>query len=127
VLRTLKAVTGERPRCQCCDKPLRPDTSTVELPGHLAEAPAEATFLAEHAFEREHVFRLQHRTTYRGDLITILSFWRGTYGGCPKSRTSPRRSSTPCCPTKRTIAVASSTKTISSSRTSRRSNRSLGR
>jgi len=37
--RTLKAIAGERPRCQFCDKPLRPDTSTVELAGHLQEAP----------------------------------------------------------------------------------------
>ena len=29
--RTLKALTGERPRCQYCDKPLRPATSTLEL------------------------------------------------------------------------------------------------
>ena len=41
---TLKSVTGKRPRCQYCDKDLVPDTSTVELPGHLSQAPGEATF-----------------------------------------------------------------------------------
>jgi hypothetical protein len=33
--RTLKAITGEWLRCQRCAKPLRPDTSTVELSGQL--------------------------------------------------------------------------------------------
>jgi hypothetical protein len=29
--RSLKAVTGERPRSQYSDKPLRPDTDTIEV------------------------------------------------------------------------------------------------
>ena len=43
--KTLKSVTGKRPHCQYCDKELVPDTSTVELTGHLAEAPAPVGFL----------------------------------------------------------------------------------
>jgi len=79
--RTLKAITGERHRCQSCAKPLRPDTSAVELSGHLEEAPNESTFAAEHRYRRDRVFRLSHRTSYMARPITILSFWRGTYYG----------------------------------------------
>jgi len=77
----LKAITGERPRCQFCGKPLRPDTSTVALSGHLQEAPDESTFAPEHRYHRDRVFRLTHRTDYAGRPITGLSFWRGTYSG----------------------------------------------
>ena len=41
--RTLKAITGGRPRCEYCDKPLRPWTDTVEVFGHLDEALEEET------------------------------------------------------------------------------------
>jgi len=39
VPRTLKAITGERPRCQYWGKPLRPYAGTVEVFGNLDEAP----------------------------------------------------------------------------------------
>ena len=44
--KTLKSVTGKRPRCQYCDKELVPDTSTVELTGHLSEAPVRGDLCA---------------------------------------------------------------------------------
>jgi hypothetical protein len=94
--RTLKAITGERPRCQYCDKPLRPTTDTIEVFGHLDEAPDQETlpsldsshlslregkYLVERGYRRDRVFRLTHRTGYAGRSITGLSFWRGTYHG----------------------------------------------
>jgi hypothetical protein len=94
--RTLKAITGERPRCQYCDKPLRPTTDTIEVFGHLDEAPDQETlpsldsshlslregkYLVERGHRRDRVFRLTHRTGCVGRSITGLSFWRDTYHG----------------------------------------------
>ena len=92
----LKSVTGERPRCQFCDKPLRPNTDTVEVYGHLDEAPDQETLpsldspylslqdmkdLVRRGYRRDRVFRLTHRTAYSRRAVTGLSFWRGTYEG----------------------------------------------
>jgi len=94
--RTLKEITGERPRCQFCDKPLRPYTDTVEVFGNLDEAPdeealpsldsrylslREGKYLVKRGYRRDRVFRLTHRTDHSGRPITGLSFWRGTYHG----------------------------------------------
>ncbi len=53
----LKQLTHDRPRCQFCEKPLKPDTATVKLTGHLAEAPAEVSFTVEQGYDRKRIFR----------------------------------------------------------------------
>lgn len=84
--RTLKSVTGRGPRCQYCDKELVPDTSTVELAGHLAEAPAQATFAPYHCYQPDRVFKLKHRTNYSGEPVTSVSYWRGTFVGYGRAK-----------------------------------------
>jgi hypothetical protein len=37
--RTLKAITGERPRCQYCGKGVQPRTHRVLVLGHMTEVP----------------------------------------------------------------------------------------
>ena len=95
--RTLKAITGERPRC-AVSAPSRSGrgTDTVEVFGDLDEAPEEETlpsldspylslregqYLVERGYRRDRVFRLTHRTDHAGRPITGLSFWCGTYHG----------------------------------------------
>ena len=78
---TLKSLTGERPRCQYCDKPLRPATSTLEFSGHLKEAPNDQKVAAELRYARDRIFRFQHGTSITSQPITNLSFWCGTYEG----------------------------------------------
>jgi hypothetical protein len=95
--KNLKSVTGERPRCQYCDKELVPDSSSVELIGHLSEAPAAAGYLAEYGYHPDRVFRLKHRQNYSGDPITSISFWRGTYLAYGKGKDgTPLFCSQPC-------------------------------
>jgi hypothetical protein len=79
--RSLKTLTGERPRCQYCDKPLRPATSTLELSGHLDEPPEEKRVAAGIRYSPHRIFRFQHGTNINGQPITKMSFWRGTYEG----------------------------------------------
>ena len=83
---TLKSVTGKRPRCQHCDKELVPETSTVELAGHLAEAPAQASFAPYHCYHPDRVFKLKHRNNYAGEPVTSVSYWRGTYIGYGRAK-----------------------------------------
>ena len=83
--KTLKAVTGKRPRCQYCDKELVPDTRTVDLAGHLSEAPAAESFAHYHCYHPDRVFKLKHRQNYSGEPVTSMSFWRGTYLGYGKA------------------------------------------
>jgi hypothetical protein len=95
--KTLKSVTGERPRCQYCDKELVPDTSTVELTGHLSEAPAAESFAHYHCYHPDRVFKLKHRQNYSGEPVTSMSFWRGTYFGYGKAKDgTPLFCSQPC-------------------------------
>ncbi len=84
--KTLKSVTGKRPRCQHCDKELVPETSTVELAGHLAEAPAQASFAPYHCYHPDRVFKLKHRTNYSGEPVTSISYLRGTYIGYGRAK-----------------------------------------
>jgi hypothetical protein len=79
--RTLKAITGERPRCQFCDKPLRPNTWWFDVRGHITEPPLTAETELPQGYDPNRVFRLTRRLTYLGEPGTRVSFWRGTYGG----------------------------------------------
>jgi len=94
----LQKVTGARPTCYCCRKPLRPRTWRFEVPGRIEQAP-EVDALAEFeqgtfsyevksaikwGYHPSRVYRIAHRdyTLGKGErTCTELRFWLGTYDG----------------------------------------------
>jgi hypothetical protein len=96
--RPLAEVTGERPRCQYCDKPLRPWTTAIEVVGRLGSPPeldvlvsleptvqllykSFADWASEVGYQANNVFRLEHITDHRGPPATRIWFWKGYYHG----------------------------------------------
>ena len=93
--RSLKAITGDRARCQYCNKPLKPHTSMLELAGHL-DGPPDAEDVAQAApmpnsfwtperalkngYAPELVFRLRHEE-WNKQPFTLLKFWTRRYEG----------------------------------------------
>jgi hypothetical protein len=94
-LRSIKQITGDRPCCQYCNKPLKPHTSLLELAGHL-DGPPDAEDLAQTApmpnsfwtperalkngYAPELVFRLRHDEWNRQP-FTLVKFWTRKYDG----------------------------------------------
>src|SRR5271165_1516131 len=97
---TLQQVTGDRPLCQCCHKPLKPYTSWFYMPGRFEQPPtleeiqAVRNDIANRGFSPsllpgpndgylpERVFRLQcKKNIYRNFFETKVSYWRGFYEG----------------------------------------------
>jgi hypothetical protein len=92
----LSKVTGERPVCQFCAKPLKPRTWYVEVLGHIGQAlGADALAQAEQGrhpypqtsdainagYDASRVFRIEHRLSWNEEPSSKLSFWCGTYDG----------------------------------------------
>jgi len=92
----LSKITGERPVCQFCRKPLTPRTWYVEVLGLIEHAPdaealavlgqgphpyPEAREAIKCGYDPLRVYRIEHRDAWHGDLRTRLSFWLGTYDG----------------------------------------------
>ena len=91
--KSLKQITGERARCQYCNKPLKPQTSLLELAGHL-DRPPDAEDVAQAApmpnsvwtperalkngYAPELVFRLRH-DEWNKQPFTLLKFWTRRY------------------------------------------------
>ena len=95
---TLAQVTGERPRCQRCDKPLTACTFRFRVAGHLDHAPTadEAHALVESKAWPDHwgaemalkdgyddgrAFRVWHLLDFERRPITEVHYWRGFYSG----------------------------------------------
>jgi hypothetical protein len=93
--RSLKQITGDRQRCQYCNKPLKPQTSLLELAGHL-DGPPDVQDLAQTApmpnsfwtperalkngYAPELVFRLRHEE-WNERPFTLVKFWTRKYEG----------------------------------------------
>jgi hypothetical protein len=93
--RSLKQITGDRQCCQYCKKPLKPQTSLLELAGHL-DGPPDAQNLAQTApmpnsfwtperalkngYAPELVFRLRHEE-WNKQPFTLIKFWTRKYEG----------------------------------------------
>jgi hypothetical protein len=87
--RSLKQITGDRLRCQYCNKPLKPQTSLLEVAGHL-DGPPDAQELAQtgpmhnsfwtpepalkNGYAPELVFRLRHEE-WNKQPFTLVKFW----------------------------------------------------
>jgi hypothetical protein len=94
--RTLKSITGERSRCQYCDRTLKPTTDHFEVLGHLMDVPT-AEQLGElpqpkpswppveeavrRGYQKDRVFRLRHKNFLNSQQFTELAFWTGGYQG----------------------------------------------
>jgi hypothetical protein len=94
-MNTLMQITGDRPLCQYCNKPLKPQTSQLELAGHL-DGPPDAQDLAQTApmpnsfwtpelalkngYAPELVFRLRHEV-WNAQPFTLVKFWTRKYEG----------------------------------------------
>jgi hypothetical protein len=108
--RSLKAITGDRARCQCCNQPLKPHTSMLELAGHL-DGPPDAEDVAQAApmpnsfwtperalkngYAPELVFRLRH-DEWNKQPFTLLKFWTRRYEGYGFVFDGPTRSTLFC-------------------------------
>jgi hypothetical protein len=96
--RTLHEITGERPICQRCKKPLRPDTSSFMMVGHypeppsmeqveayIAQRPQQYLFMLTAAiksgYQPERVHRIVLGQTFDGVKETEVRFWTGAYIG----------------------------------------------
>jgi hypothetical protein len=92
--RTLKAITGERPRCQYCGKDVQPRTHRVLVLGHLTQVPTieELRTLPQPephypsveeaikwGYDPDRVFRMSRKTNFREEPYTMIHFWTGTY------------------------------------------------
>jgi hypothetical protein len=93
--RSLKHITGDRARCQYCNKPLKPHTALLELAEHL-DGPPDAQELARTApmpnsfwtperalkngYAPELVFRLRHEE-WNAQPFTLIKFWTRKYEG----------------------------------------------
>ena len=92
----LSKITGERPVCQFCRKPLKPRTWYVEVLGHIGQAlSTDALAQAEQGqhpypqasdainggYDASRVFRIEHRLSWNEEPSSKLSFWCGTYDG----------------------------------------------
>ena len=93
---SLTKVTGERPKCQNCKKPLKARTFWVEIVGHVNQPPSAGELAvlkqphptwpnADEAikcgYEAARVFRIEHLLSWRQEPSTKLSFWRGFFDG----------------------------------------------
>jgi hypothetical protein len=91
-LPTLKQSAGERPRCQYCDKELKPVTDTVEVTGHITVPPAidgllrmqqpkpsypSTNIAVDRGYQPERVFRMTLKVDYTKTPYTRLHFWTG--------------------------------------------------
>jgi hypothetical protein len=90
-MKTLKQLTGERPRCQHCDKELKPWTSSAWFKGSLEAPPALESVSEEMVpgglslarlrqlwYEPARVHRMK---LLRHTQETEFSFWTGDYAG----------------------------------------------
>jgi hypothetical protein len=112
---TLSQVTGERPTCQRCKKPLSPRTSWFELPGRVDHVPTAAEVRAiyeddptgwawlagdalKSGYEPARAYRVWLFADFDGRPRTKVSYWRGTYDGVGhgKGRPAPLFCSPPC-------------------------------
>jgi hypothetical protein len=108
--RSLKQITGDRARCQYCNKPLKPQTSLLELAGHL-DGPPDAQEQArvapmpnsfwtperalKNGYAPELVFRLRHEE-WNKQPFTLLKFWTRRYEGYGFVFDGPLRTSLFC-------------------------------
>jgi hypothetical protein len=92
-MKTLKQITGDRLLCQYCNKPLKPQTSLLELAGHL-DGPRDVPELAhiapmpnsfwtperalKNGYEPELIFRLRHEH-WNEQPFTLIKFWTRKY------------------------------------------------
>jgi len=92
----LTKVTGERPKCQNCKKPLKARTFWVEIAGHISQAPSsgelavrkqppsawpDASEAIKAGYDAARVYRIEHLETWKKESSTKLYFWRGYYEG----------------------------------------------
>jgi hypothetical protein len=94
----LNQITGERPRCQRCDKPLTACTFRFRVAGHLDHTPTadearaivEAKAWPDHwgaemalkdGYDAGRAFRVWHLLDYESRPITEVHYWRGFYAG----------------------------------------------
>jgi hypothetical protein len=70
-LKTLMQMTGERPRCQFCDKPLKPATRSMWLKGHV-DVPPDLERLTEDDMALGGKLEDARRTGYRPELVYKL-------------------------------------------------------
>ena len=83
----LTKITGERPRCQNCMKPLKARTFWVEIDGHVSQAPSagelavrkqpkvawpDASEAIKAGYEASRVYRIEHLQTWREEPSTKL-------------------------------------------------------
>ena len=95
-LPTLKQIAGERPRCQYCDKELKPVTCTVEVDGHITVPPTVDELIqmaqpnptwpptgmaVERGYLPARVFQIRHKTNHKSEPIRAFHFWTGKYHG----------------------------------------------
>ena len=96
-LPTLRQITGERPRCQYCNKELRPVTEYVEVGGHITSVPTvdelrqilqpRPTYPSTQeaiarGYQTAPVFRMQQKADWKNEPYTKLHFWTGKFAGC---------------------------------------------
>ena len=95
--RTLKELTGERPRCQYCGKEVKPRNQRVRCSGTSPKCPRRSrscarcsspsptirpsTWRSSGVMTGARVFRLRHRTSdfQSQKAYTAIHFWTGTY------------------------------------------------
>ncbi len=96
---TLQQVTGNRPLCQCCHKPIKPYTSWFYMPGRFEQPPtleeiqAARDAITNRGFSPllpgpnddylpERVFRLHcKKNIHQAGPETQVSYWKGYYEG----------------------------------------------
>jgi hypothetical protein len=91
-LPTLKRIVGERPRCQYCDKELKPVTCTVEVNGHITAPPTveeliqmaqpnpawpPTSIAVERGYLPDRVFQVRLKTNHMTEPVTAIHFWTG--------------------------------------------------
>jgi hypothetical protein len=83
----LAKVTGERPKCQNCHKPLSPRTHSVEIVGHVGQAPSAGELAVleqphptypntdeaiKAGYEAARVYRIEHLLSWNEEPSTKL-------------------------------------------------------
>ena len=92
----LTKITGERPKCQNCKKPLKARTYWVEIFGHVSQAPSAGEIAVleqprptypssdeaiKAGYEAARVYRIEHVLSWNDEPSTKLYFWRGFHDG----------------------------------------------
>jgi len=101
-IKTLREITGERPRCACCNEDLKPVTSWIDVKGEAKTPPSLVQIEAAPAsnligtlgalkdeirwgYRPERVFRITQVTGQLG-VTTHMRYWRGTYKGVGRAQ-----------------------------------------